>query len=163
MARGEVTRFGSGAPTSGTVASELERYPLRPQAGPSEPTSQPFTTVQLELLDDVIREAERFTGLRFSVYVGDLGGDPHATAESLLSGLGPEAPSAVLLAVSPGQRVVEVVIGAEATRRVTDRAARLAVLAVVAACSDGDVAGALVNGVRVLADQAGTLPNRSTW
>ena len=70
---------------------------------------------------------------------------------------------AVLLAVSPGQRVVEVVTGSEAARRISDRAARLAVLSVVAACADGDLSGALVNGIRTLADQAGTLPDRSTW
>jgi hypothetical protein len=124
---------------------------------------QPLTTTQLELLDDVLREAERFTGLRFSAYLGDLGSNTKASAESLLAGLGADAPAAVLLAVSPGQRVVEVVTGGEAARRVTDRAARLAVLAVVSSCTDGDIAGALVTGIRILADQAGTLPERSTW
>ena len=53
--------------------------------------------------------------------------------------------------------------GPEAARRVSDRAARLAVLSVVSSCTDGDVAGALVTGIRILADQAGTLPERSTW
>jgi hypothetical protein len=115
------------------------------------------------LLDDVLREAERFTGLRFSAYLGDLGSNTAASAESLLAGLGADAPAAVLLAVSPGQRVVEVVTGGEAARRVSDRAARLAVLAVVSSCTDGDIAGALVTGIRILADQAGTLPERSTW
>ena len=75
----------------------------------------------------------------------------------------PDAPYAVLLAVSPGQRVVQVVTGPEAARRVSDRAARLAVLGVVSSCTDGDVAGALITGIRILADQAGTLPERSTW
>ena len=55
------------------------------------------------------------------------------------------------------------VTGGEAARRVTDRAARLAVLAVVSSCTDGDIPGALVTGIRILADQAGTLPERSTW
>ena len=59
--------------------------------------------------------------------------------------------------------MVEVVTGAEANRRVSDRAAKLAVLAVVASCAEGDISGALVTGVRILADQAGTLPERSTW
>lgn len=134
-----------------------------PQVGPAGEADQPLTTTQLELLDDVIREAERFTGLRFSVYLGDLGNNTAATADALLSGLGGDAPTAVLLAVSPGQRVVEVVTGAEAARRVSDRAARLAVLAVVSSCTDGDIPGALVTGIRILADQAGTLPERSTW
>ena len=134
-----------------------------PQVGPAGEADQPLTTGQLELLDDVIREAERFTGLRFSTYLGDLGGNTTATAENLLSGLGPDARSTVLIAVSPGQRVVEVVTGSEAARRISDRAARLGVLAVVSSCTDGDVPGALVTGVRILADQAGTLPERSTW
>jgi hypothetical protein len=134
-----------------------------PQVGPAGEADQPLTTTQLELLDDVIREAERFTGLRFSVYLGDLGSDTTSFAQGLLSGLGADAASAVLLAVSPGQRVVEVVTGSEAARRVTDRAARLAVLAVVSSCTDSDISGALVTGVRILADQAGTLPERSTW
>jgi hypothetical protein len=134
-----------------------------PQVGPAGEADQPLTTTQLELLDDVIREAERFTGLRFSTFLGDLGSNTRAAAEGLLSGLGADAPSAVLLAISPGQRVVEVVTGAEAARRVSDRAARLAVLAVVSSCTDGDIAGALVTGVRILADQAGTLPERSIW
>ena len=134
-----------------------------PQVGPAGEADQPLTTSQLELLDDVIREAERFTGLRFSTYLGDLGGNTTATAENLLSGLGPDARSGVLIAVSPGQRVVEVVTGSEAARRISDRAARLGVLAVVSSCTDGDVPGALVTGVRILADQAGTLPERSTW
>ena len=134
-----------------------------PQVGPNRGAEQPLTTTQLELLDDVIREAERFTGLRFSAYLGDLGGNTRASAEGLLAGLGADATSAVLLAISPGQRVVEVVTGTEAARRVSDRAARLAVLAVVSSCADGDIAGAVVTGVRILADQAGTLPERSTW
>ena len=134
-----------------------------PTVGPTGSDDHPLSTGQLELLDDVMREAERFTGLRFSVYLGDLGSNTAASAESLLDGLGPDGPYAVLLAVSPGQRVVEVVTGPEAARRVSDRAARLAVLGVVSSCTDGDVAGALVTGVRILADQAGTLPERSTW
>jgi hypothetical protein len=152
MARGEVV------PSKATGLAHWN-----PTVGPTGSEDHPLTTGQLELLDDVIREAERFTGLRFSAYLGDLGGNTAASAESLLEGLGPDAPYAVLLAVSPGQRVVEVVTGPEAARRVSDRAARLAVLGVVSACTDGDIGGALVTGVRILADQAGTLPERSTW
>src|SRR3954453_7752753 len=89
-----------------------------PQVGPAGEADQPLTTTQLELLDDVLREAERFTGLRFSTYLGDLGDNTRSGAEGLLSGLGADAASAVLLAISPGQRAVEVVTGPEAARRV---------------------------------------------
>ncbi len=134
-----------------------------PQVGPTPAVREPLTSSQREFLDDVIYRAELSTGLRFSVYLGDLGENTRATADNLLSGLGVDAPSAVLLAVSPGQHVVEVVTGTEAVRRVSDRAARLAVLAVVASCSEGDLPGALATGVRILADQAGILPERATW
>lgn len=164
MARGEVEVSGAPGPDRG--ASEVEtsrRQWVAPSVGPVGEADHPFTVPQLLVLDDVITHAERATGLRFSAYLGDLGPDTRAQAESLLDGLGNDAPMAVLLAVSPGQRVVEVVTGAEAARRVTDRAARLAVLAVVSSCAEGDLAGALSTGLRILADQAGTLPERSSW
>jgi len=131
--------------------------------GPTGDADRPFDTKELELLDEVIDAAERVTGLRFSAYLGDLGADSRATALGLLAGLGADAPNAVLVAVSPGQRIVEVVTGTVAGLRITDRAARLAVLTVVSAASSGDLTTALVNGVRTLADQAGTLPDRTGW
>lgn len=164
MARGEVEV--SGAPGADRGASEVEQQRRQwapPSVGPVGEADQPLTVPQLLLLDDVVTAAERATGLRFSAYLGDLGPDTRVGADALLSGLGSDAPMAVLLAVSPGQRVVEVVTGSEAARRVSDRAARLAVLAVVASCGEGDLAGALVTGLRILADQAGTLPERSSW
>ena len=131
--------------------------------GPQGDADSPLDRAQLEMLDDVLIEAERRTGLRFTAYLGDLGSDTRTTAEGLLSALGAEAPVSVLLALSPAQRVVEVVTGGEASRRISDRAARLAVLSVTAACGVGEVADGLVNGLRILADQAGTLPERSNW
>ena len=158
MAHGEVA----------TRSAELEARQSRHGAGyadsgPKGDSDSPLSRSDLELLDDVLIEAERVTGLRFTAYIGDLGSDTRATAESLLTSLGHEAPMAVLLAVSPGQRVVEVVTGGEAARRITDRAARLAVLSVTSACGLGEIANGLVNGLRILADQAGTLPDRSNW
>ncbi len=131
--------------------------------GPQGDTDSPLTRSELELLDDVLVEAERVTGLRFATYLGNLGADTRSMAESLLESFGHEATMTVLLAVSPGQRVVEVVTGGEAARRISDRAARLAVLSVVASAGDGDIGGGLINGLRILADQAGTLPERSNW
>lgn len=131
--------------------------------GPAGYADLPFDNKQLSLLDEVIEGAERVTGLRFSAYLGDLGDDSRATALVLLTGLGADAPNGVLLALSPGQRVVEVVTGPVAAMRISDRAARLAVLNVVSSATNGDLQGALVNGIRTLADQAGTLPDRTSW
>ena len=153
MANGELVPVGTGA----------IRPWQPPQVGPVGPADQPFDDQSLELLDEVIAEAESTTGLRFSAYLGDLGSDTRAGALDLLAGLKGDAPYAVLLAVSPGQRVVEVVTGVEAARRITDRAARLAVLGVASAAADGDLLGAVMNGLRTLADQAGSLPQRSGW
>lgn len=132
-------------------------------SGPQGDSDSPLNRSELELLDDVLIEAERVTGLRFTAYLGHLGSDTRSTAEGLLTSLGAEAPVTVLLAVSPGQGVVEVVTGGEAARRISDRAARLAVMSVTAACGAGEITNGLVNGLRILADQAGTLPERSNW
>lgn len=115
----------------------------------------PFTTVQLTRLDEALTLASRFTGLGFSVYLGDLGADTRATAESLHAESGDAAAAAVLVAVSPGQRKVEVVTGADSSRRLPDRACNLAVMSMVASFKEGDLVGGLVSGLRMLTDQAG--------
>lgn len=115
----------------------------------------PFTSVQLARLDEALTLSARTTGLGFSVYVGDLGEDTRATAESLHAESGDTASAAVLLAVSPGQRKVEVVTGADSSRRLPDRACNLAVMSMVASFKEGDLIGGLVSGLRMLTDQAG--------
>lgn len=157
---------GPASSTGAEVAVPATSRPARwtpPTVGPQGDAGSPLNPAERNSLDEVIAAAERTTGLRFSVYLGDLGADPRATADGLLSGMGAEAAVAVLLAVSPGQRCVEIVTGGEAARRISDRSARLGALSVIAACSAGDLTGALVNGVRTLADQAGALPERSSW
>ena len=154
MAPGEVVK----ASDTGVVAPWQA-----PTCGPVGYGDLPLDNRQLETLDEVISSAESVTGLRFSAFLGDLGSDSRATALNLLTGLGADAPNAVLVAISPGQRIVEVVTGTVAALRITDRAARLAVLNVVSSATNGDLMGALANGLRTLADQAGTLPDRTSW
>ena len=115
----------------------------------------PFTPQQLTRLDEALTFAGRETGVAFSVYLGELETDSRAHAEQMLVGLGANAPESVLIAVSPGARVVELVTGSVVSRRITDRAARLAVTAMVASFREGDLAGGLVSALRMLADQAG--------
>jgi hypothetical protein len=66
----------------------------------------------------------------------------------------------VLIAVSPGARVVEVVTGPYAAQRLPDRGAKLAVMSMVASFKEGDLIGGLVSGLRMLTDQAGPRPTR---
>lgn len=115
----------------------------------------PFRISQLAALDEALTLAGRTTGLHFSVYLGDLGDDARARAEELHARIGSRAPIAVLVAVSPGQRVVEVVTGSESSRRIPDRGCKLAVMTMVASFENGDLTGGLTSGLRMLADQAG--------
>jgi hypothetical protein len=115
----------------------------------------PFSVPQLAALDEALTLAERTTGLHFSVYLGDLGEDTRARAEALHASIGPRAPDGVLVAVSPGQRVLEIVTGVESSRRLADSDCELAVQDMVASFKKGDLAGGLTSGLRVLADHAG--------
>jgi len=119
------------------------------------PRTLPFRVPQLAAIDQALTLAGRSTGLHFSIYLGDLGADPRATAEELHASIGPRAAEAVLIAVSPGQRIVEVVTGAEAASRLSDRGCNLAVRNMVAFFKKGDLVSGLVTGLRVLANQAG--------
>lgn len=118
----------------------------------------PFSASQLARLDEALAVATRTSGLDFSVYLGDLGEDTRATAERLHGSLDRRAPFAVLIAVSPGQRVVEVVTGEESHRRLPDRGCKLAVMSMVASFKEGDLYGGLIGGLRMLTDQAGPAP-----
>jgi hypothetical protein len=138
---------GAVVTSSGRVsAAEIHREPSR--------ADQPFTPVQLTRLDEALTLASRETGLRFSVYLGDLGDDPSARTAELLDEVDGSG-EAVLVSVSPGQRVVEVLTGPEARVRLPDRGAKLAVMSMVASFKEGDLLGGLLSGLRMLADQAG--------
>jgi hypothetical protein len=115
----------------------------------------PFTPVQLSRLDEALTLASRDSGLRFSVYLGDLGAKPTDTAQRL-HGQMEGTDESVLVAVSPEQKVVEVVTGPEARVRLPDRGAKLAVMSMVASFKEGDLLGGLLSGLRMLADQAGS-------
>ena len=121
---------------------------------PDEPAiSGPFSPRQLFRIDEALTAADRETGLTFSIYVGELDQPTRTHAESLLEQL-PEPPESVLLAVSPNQRTLEVVTGERASKRLPDRVCALAALSMTAAFGGGDLAGGVVTGVRMLADQA---------
>ncbi|MFI5916161.1 DUF5130 family protein [Dactylosporangium sp. NPDC051541] len=123
-------------------------------SGRPEVLNGPFTTRQLLRLDEALRLADASTGLTFSIYVGDLEEPARAYAEKLHGQLADPALS-VLIALSPNQRLLEIVTGTDARRRLPDRAAKLAALSMAAAFGGGDLAGGLVSGLAQLADHAG--------
>jgi Domain of unknown function (DUF5130) len=114
-----------------------------------------FSFQELARLDEALTMSSRETGLRFTLYIGDLGAQTRVTAEDLHARSGPHPAESVLLAVSPGQRVVEVVTGSAAARRIPDRACALAVLSMTGSFAAGDLVGGIVNGLRQMSDQAG--------
>ncbi|WP_460393324.1 DUF5130 family protein [Actinophytocola sediminis] len=144
--------YGAVVTASGRVSVAREFAPVASEV--------PFNSMQLARLDEALTLSARTTGLGFSVYLGDLGDDSRETAEGLHAQSGENAAAAVLLAVSPAQRRVEIVTGADSTRRLPDRGCNLAVMSMVASFKEGDLVGGLVSGLRMLCDQAGPAPKR---
>ena len=114
----------------------------------------PFTTRQLLRLDEALRVSDQQTGLTFSVYLGDLAEPVRQSAEALHKQVD-HAATAVLIAVSPNQRILEIVTGSEARKRISDRDAKLAALSMAAAFAGGDLAGGILAGLDQLASHAG--------
>ncbi|BCB81979.1 DUF5130 family protein [Phytohabitans flavus] len=114
----------------------------------------PFNTRQLLRLDEALRVADRSTGLTFSVYIGDLDEPVRGHAEKLHGQLA-DPDRSVLVAVSPNQRVLEIVTGSVARKRLLDREAKLAALSMVASFGGGDLAGGIISGLDQLATHAG--------
>ena len=136
---------------SGEVASTAHN---ELQYGPRGEDAQdsPFNARQLGRLDEALTLSSRETGLVFSVYVGEFKKPTRAHAEALFENL---SDSAVLIAVSPGQRALHIVTGPESAKRLPNRSCALAALAMRASFANGDLTGGIVTGLRMLADSAG--------
>ncbi|WP_181777196.1 DUF5130 family protein [Amycolatopsis pittospori] len=157
MATGELTHSSTAVdeePGYGAAVTSSGRISAAKMYEPAGPIS-PFSTQQLARLDEALTLASRETGLDFSVYLGELGEDTRVTAEGLLASTDNPA-DGVVVAVSPGQRAIEIVTGSQARHRLPDRGAKLAVASMVASFKEGDLVGGLVNALRMLSDQAGS-------
>ena len=159
MATGEITRrhgedvdlaYGQALMADGRVSAAIEQKP--------KPPALPFRSGELAQLDEALTLSSRATGLDFSVYLGELDGDDTRKAAEELHAQTARPTHAVLIAVSPGQRAVEIVTGEESHRRLADRGCKLAVMSMVASFKEGDLPGGLVSGLRMLTDQAGPAP-----
>ncbi len=118
------------------------------------PAGSAFTERQHEEIVRAIERAEQQTGLRVSVYVGELHGEPREYAQRLHGALEGNPADALLIAVDPGAQRLEIVTGANARRRADDRQCKLAALTMTSAFSGGELAGGIADGIRMLADQA---------
>jgi Domain of unknown function (DUF5130) len=117
----------------------------------------PLSTRGLLRVDEALRLADSSTGLTFSVYIGDLEDSVREHAEKLHAQL-VDPDHSVLVAVSPNQRVLEIVTGSVVRRRLLDRDCKLAALSMAAAFGGGDLAGGIVAGLAQLAEHAGRTP-----
>lgn len=144
-------------PTPGRGTGPQERdgvtYDFSAASGRRAPG--PFSPRQLSRIDEALTLSSRETGLDFSLYVGTLDEPTREFAEHLHTGLGDRAANGVLVAVSPGQRVLHIVTGEQSSRRLPDRSCALAALSMRASFSLGDLVGGIVSGLRMLSDQAG--------
>lgn len=113
------------------------------------PGQYPFGTLDLVTLDGALTQASRQSKSRFAVYIGDLGSDPAARAREVLADV-PTPNNAVLLAVSPDQRAIEVAYGADLRGRGIESAAPLGVSAAASAFREGNLIDGLVSAVRVM-------------
>jgi hypothetical protein len=126
-----------------------------PTRVPDHVADRPFRPAQLSRIDEALTLASRETGLTFSLYVGPLGQPSRQHAEELFMKLSSRQPNPVLVAISPGERRLEIVTGGESNRRIPNRACGLAALAMRASFTNGDLTGGIVGGLRQLADAAG--------
>jgi hypothetical protein len=135
------------------TSSSVEPHSANPTWHP-EVVNGPLSTRALLRIDEALRLADASTGLTFSVYIGELGETSRETAE-LLHGRLADPDVSILIAISPNERVLEVVTGSRARRRVLDRSAKLAALSMSAAFAGGDLGGGIVAGLAQLAEHAG--------
>jgi hypothetical protein len=148
VASGEIATIGEENLPVGTVRTASGRLSAVTEPGELS-VHYPFTTKQLVILDDALKYGSRGAKARFAVYLGDLGDDTAATAREILASV-PTPDNAVLLAVSPNQRAIEVVYGSEVKGRGIEEAAPLGVSAAAASFKEGNLMDGLISAVRVL-------------
>lgn len=102
-----------------------------------------------------VHEAERFTGLQITVYLGDAGEDVREHAERLFVASGSHARPAVLVLVAPATRRVEIVTAPAVRARLTDEACTHIVHRMVEYFRDGQIDRGIVAGLDELKTAAG--------
>ncbi len=140
------------------MSGELVVTPQLAYGSSSKSGAHGFTARQLARIDEAITLSSRESGLTFSVYVGELAAPANETADKLFAELAATGVTAPLLvAVSPGQRILHIVTGTASAERVPNKSCALAALSMRASFSAGDLTGGIVTGLRMLSDAAGRI------
>ena len=151
MAGGEHTSIATVDPASlpvGWAVTSAGRI-----SGVNEPgelsETYPFSIQDRVALDEALKYGSRSSKARFAVFIGDLGADTAASARGIL-GRVPTPDDAVLLAVSPNQRAIEVVYGSALQGRGAESVAPLGVAAAASAFQEGNLIDGLISAIRVM-------------
>ena len=119
-----------------------------PGSGPASPLSDG----QRADLSRVVAKARAISGFGFAVYVGPL---PEGRNSALARHAAlPSPESAVLVAVDPAARAIEIVTGSTVAIDLDNRSCELAVLAMRSSFSADDLVGGLRDAVNLLAQHA---------
>lgn len=147
-------------PTTEVLKQESEKLPYGwamtysgRLSGVTEPgelsETYPFSIKERVELDEALKWGSRAAKARFAVYIGDLGAPSAAAARALLAKV-PTPDEAVLIAVSPNQKVIEIVYGSGLQGRGAESVAPLGVAAATSAFKEGNLIDGLVSAVRVM-------------
>jgi hypothetical protein len=127
------------------VAGERDPYAL-------ESSVSPISAAQRADLERVVEHARTISGYGFGVYVGPLPSGRESAVEQH-SGLDDPA-SAVLVAVDPSSRRIEIVTGTNVAVNLDDRSCELAMLSMKSCLQADDLVGGVREGVIMLAEHA---------
>ncbi len=112
----------------------------------------PLSETQRAALSKVVQRARSISGYCFGIYVGPLvAGRESAIAQHAVL---PDPTSAVLVAVDPTARTIEIVTGRTVAVDLDDRACQLATLSMKSCFAADDLVGGLRDGVTLLAEHA---------
>lgn len=148
MARGEVATIEPAELPDGWVITSSGRISAVTEPGELS-VHFPFPIKDLVTIDDALKFGSRASKARFAIYLGDLGSDTAARARDILATV-PTPDNAVLLAVSPDQKVIEVVYGSQVRGRGAESSAPLGVAAASSAFERNELVDGLVSAIRVL-------------
>lgn len=108
-------------------------------------------------LERLLLQAERQSGLTFSLFIGSWGATTdegaRAGAEALLNQLS-DPDRSVLVAVDPSVHQLQIITGRLARIPLDDRGCGLAALSMTSSFANGDLIGGLRDGLSVLGEQA---------
>jgi uncharacterized membrane protein YgcG len=102
-----------------------------------------------------VGDAEQYTGLEITVYLGDAGENARAHAERLFVATGSHTRPALLVLVAPATRRVEIVTAPAVRTRVTDDACAHAIHRMVEYFRDGLIDQGIIAGLDELKTAAG--------